>query len=138
MWYFFVPFFVPYCIVNDFIKRQNKYLKILLFDVDVDVFIRKFGLIFKLGQLIGYLARNIFVEKVYKKINKKLVPLPFFSLFLPVSHCFRAWPKKNLKVYDVINCLNKNVALICVVGGWGGVILPPPLPPSPFSLLFFC
>ena len=30
-------------------------------------------------------------------------------LFLPVSHCFRGWSKKNLKVYDVINCLNKNL-----------------------------
>ena len=31
-----------------------------------------------------------------------------FSSFFPVSHCFRGWFKKNLKVYDVINCLNKN------------------------------
>ena len=30
-------------------------------------------------------------------------------LFLLVSHCFRAWSKINLKVYDVINCLNKNL-----------------------------
>ena len=30
-------------------------------------------------------------------------------LFFPVSHCFRGWFKKNLKVYDVINCLNKNL-----------------------------
>ena len=32
-----------------------------------------------------------------------------FPLFLPVSHCFRGWSKKNLKVYDVINCLSKNL-----------------------------
>ena len=31
-----------------------------------------------------------------------------FPLFLPVGHCFRGWSKINLKVYDVINCLNKN------------------------------
>ena len=30
-------------------------------------------------------------------------------LFSPVSHCFRGHSKKNLKVYDVINCLNKNL-----------------------------
>ena len=30
-------------------------------------------------------------------------------LFLPVSHCLRAWSKINLKVYVVINCLNKNL-----------------------------
>ena len=28
--------------------------------------------------------------------------------FLPVSHCFRGWSKINLKVHDVINCLNKS------------------------------
>ena len=31
------------------------------------------------------------------------------SLFFPVSHCFRGWLTKNLKVYDAINCLNKNL-----------------------------
>ena len=29
-------------------------------------------------------------------------------LFLPVSHCFTGWSKKNLEVYGVINGLNKN------------------------------
>ena len=31
-----------------------------------------------------------------------------FPLFLPVGYCFRGWSKINLKVHDVINCLNKN------------------------------
>ena len=31
-----------------------------------------------------------------------------FSVFLPVGHCFGGWSKINLKVHDVINCLNKN------------------------------
>ena len=31
-----------------------------------------------------------------------------FPLFLPVGHCFGGWSKINLKVHDVINCLNKN------------------------------
>ena len=30
-------------------------------------------------------------------------------LFFPVSHCARGWFKKNLKVHDVMNCLNKNL-----------------------------
>ena len=34
---------------------------------------------------------------------------PFSRLFLPVSHCFRKWLKINLKVYDVISCLNKSL-----------------------------
>ena len=33
------------------------------------------------------------------------------KLFLPVSHCFSAWSKINLKVYDTINCLNKNLII---------------------------
>ena len=32
-----------------------------------------------------------------------------FPSFSPVSHCFRGWSKINLKVYDIINCLNKNL-----------------------------
>ena len=31
-----------------------------------------------------------------------------FPSFFPVSHCFRGWSKKNLKIY-VINCLSKNL-----------------------------
>ena len=31
------------------------------------------------------------------------------TLFLPVSHCFRGWSKIDIKVYDIINCLNKNL-----------------------------
>ena len=30
-------------------------------------------------------------------------------LFLPVSHCSRGWWKINLKDWDIINCLNKNL-----------------------------
>ena len=32
-----------------------------------------------------------------------------FPSFFPVSHCLRAWSKKNLKIHDVISCLNKNL-----------------------------
>ena len=34
---------------------------------------------------------------------------PSSPLFFPVSYCLRGWSKKNLKIYDVINCLNKNL-----------------------------
>ena len=30
-------------------------------------------------------------------------------LFFPVNHSFRGWSKKNLKVYDIIDCLDKNL-----------------------------
>ena len=44
--------------------------------------------------------------------SKKLFSFSRYSnipLFFPVSHCIRGWFKRNLKVYDVINCLNKNL-----------------------------
>ena len=34
---------------------------------------------------------------------------PSSPLFVPVSHWLRGWWKINLKVYDVSNCLNKNL-----------------------------
>ena len=36
-------------------------------------------------------------------------------LFWPVSHCLTGWLKTNLKVYDVINCLNKNLITAHIV-----------------------
>ena len=35
-------------------------------------------------------------------------------IFLSVSYCVRGCLKINLKVYDVINCLNKNLITDCV------------------------
>ena len=32
-----------------------------------------------------------------------------FPSFFSVSHCLRGWSKKNLKIHDIINCLNKNL-----------------------------
>ena len=34
---------------------------------------------------------------------------PSSPIFLPVGHWFGRWSKINLKVYDVIKCLNKNL-----------------------------
>ena len=48
-----------------------------------------------------------------KKLFSFLTYLNFcifvFPSFFPVSHCFRGWSKKNLKIYEVINCLYKNL-----------------------------
>ena len=32
-----------------------------------------------------------------------------FPSFFSVSHCLRGWSKKNLKIHDIINSLNKNI-----------------------------
>ena len=39
-------------------------------------------------------------------------------LFLPVSYYFKGWYKINLKVYDIIKCLNKNLTkhFVCYLG----------------------
>ena len=42
---------------------------------------------------------------------KEIFVFPFSSIFLPVGHCSKGWSKVNLKVYDVIICLNKNLTL---------------------------
>ena len=44
---------------------------------------------------------------------------PSYPLFRPVRHCFRALSKINLKVYNVMNCLNKNLITFCLIS-WQG------------------
>ena len=58
----------------------------------------------KLWKMFFISSENIFSFSRYSSFD---ICLPFF--FVPVIHCFRGWFKKNLKVYDVINCLNKNL-----------------------------
>ena len=49
--------------------------------------------------------QNVFYDKMILYSMTKCV----FPLFPFVSHCFRRWLKISLKVYDVINWLNKNL-----------------------------
>ena len=64
------------------------------------------------------LSPNVSLSKTMKDVfisSKKLFSFSrylnfcIFPLFLPVSHCVRAWSKINLEVYDIINCLNNNL-----------------------------
>ena len=48
-------------------------------------------------------------KKLFSFSSYSYFCISIFPLFLPVSHCFRAWSKIDLKVYDVINCLSKNI-----------------------------
>ena len=63
-----------------------------------------------------------FLRKFYSSPNDSLPKTKLFlfsrysnfvfppsPLFLLVSHCLRTWSKINLKVYQIINCLNKNL-----------------------------
>ena len=76
--------------------------------------------VFILKLLSAISHQMIALQKLWKMLfisSKKLFSFlrylnfafPSFPLFLPVNHCFRGWLKINLKVCDIINCLNKNL-----------------------------
>ena len=48
-------------------------------------------------------------EKPFSFLRYSDFLFPPSPLFLPVSHCGRGCLKINFKVYDAINCLNKNL-----------------------------
>ena len=57
------------------------------------------------------------LKSSFRSRDIQIFLFPSSPLFLPVSHCFRAWSKINLKVYDVLNCLNKNS--FCLISSEG-------------------
>ena len=54
----------------------------------------------------------IVLQKLWKMRYSTFV-FPSSRLFLPVNHCVRGFLKINLIVYDVTNCLNKNLVTHC-------------------------
>ena len=55
---------------------------------------------------------NVFLFHLKSSFFLEIFKFLYFHLslsFFPVSHWFRGWTKKNLKIYDVINRLNKNL-----------------------------
>ena len=58
----------------------------------------------KLRKMVFISSKKLFSFSRYSNFCMFLFPL-----FFPVSHCFIGWFKENLKVHDVINCLNKNL-----------------------------
>ena len=69
--------------------------------------------IFIFHQMIGLqkLWKMFFIlsKKPFRSQDIHIFLFPSSPLFLLVSHCFRGWFKINLKVYDIINCQNKNL-----------------------------
>ena len=49
------------------------------------------------------------LKSFFRSRDIQVFVFPSSPLFLHVSHCVRAWSKINLKVYEVINCLTKNL-----------------------------
>ena len=67
-----------------------------------------------------FFHQTIALQKLWKMIfisSKKLFSFSRYSIFcvsvlpffLRVGHCFRGWSNLNLKVHDVINCLNSSI-----------------------------
>ena len=74
------------------------------------LFFIKFLFFTKLQPFKNYEKCFLFHLKTsFRSRDIQIFVFPPSPLFLPVSHCLRAWSKINLKVYDVINCLNKNL-----------------------------
>ena len=51
------------------------------------------------------------LKSSFRSRDIQIFVFPSSPLFPPVSHCFRGWSKINLKVYNVINCPNKNLII---------------------------
>ena len=58
----------------------------------------------KLLKMFFISSKNFFLFSRYSDFCISSSPL-----FPPVSHYFRGWSKINLKIHDVIHCLNKNL-----------------------------
>ena len=55
--------------------------------------------------------KDVFIsnKRLFSFLRYSDICISVFPLFLSVGHCFRSCSKTNLKVYGVINCLNKNL-----------------------------
>ena len=69
--------------------------------------------IFTFYQMIAFqkLIKSVLLhlKSYFRSEDIQIFVFSAFPLFFPVSHCFRGWIKRNLKVYDVINCPNENL-----------------------------
>ena len=52
---------------------------------------------------------SIYLKCSFRSRDIQIFVFASSPLFFTVNYCFRDWSKKNLKVYGVINCLNKNL-----------------------------
>ena len=60
--------------------------------------------------------KNVFfhLKSYFHSQDIQIFVLLSSPLFFPLSHCLRGWSKKNLKIYDIINCLNKSFIYIFI------------------------
>ena len=115
--------------------RGGKYFIKIIFDIKIEIGIfeildvpnfNKFWAFLKLVSATSYqilIFHQMKAFKIYEKcflFNLKssfrswdiqIFVFPSSTLFLFASHCFKGCSKINLKVYYVMNCLNKNLIM---------------------------
>ena len=52
---------------------------------------------------------SYFILKSLFVLRYSIFGISIFLFFIPVTYCFTAWSKINIKVDDVMNCLNKDL-----------------------------
>ena len=108
--YLFRFYFILLGSVSYILQLSFKFLKKSLFKACVRYFYQIF--IFSPNDSPSKTMKNAFY--FIKKALFSLEIIKFFYFcpslsFLALSHCFRGWSKINLRVYDAISCLNKNL-----------------------------
>ena len=93
------------CDATTFIKIFSKKLKMV--QACVCYFLSKFY--FSPNDSPSKTMKNVFISSKKLFSSSRYSNFCISPLFLPVSHCFRGWLKINLEVFDIINCLNKNL-----------------------------
>ena len=84
--------------------------KVLLLKACVRYFLS--NLYFSQNDSTSKTMKNVYLfhlKSSFRSRDIQIIVFPFPPLFSPVSHCFGGWYKKNLKVYDDINCLSKKL-----------------------------
>ena len=90
------------------VNKLQKYLKLVSQNLGTLQFPSPHGFGFQVKKLVVTnlkVGKKFFISLLGLFSPEPPIPLHFF----PVSHWFRGWLKINLKVYDIINCLYKNL-----------------------------
>ena len=83
----------------------------ILTHIVIKAWVRYFLKIFSLSPNVSpsKTMKDVFISSKKLFSFSRYLNFCIFPLFLPVSHCVRAWSKINLQVYDVNNCLSNNL-----------------------------
>ena len=95
----------------------NKILHVYSRSIRPKLFLKLVSIIFYqflfLHQMIALwkLWKMLFIssKKLFSFLRYSNFCISLFLSFSPCQPCFKRWSKINLKIYDIINCLNKNL-----------------------------